>query len=370
MTSGISLKNQNVPALRWPAHLADIGLTADEKTLLEAKIHQMMLQWNTRHEKTFEKRGEDCPRHVYAFSNHMFVQLHSKDAWDCITGSMWLKKPIRKMDQLLFVQAWENLHQLNSQGEGVLPEVAINSSCAFSWKKACYFEKKTSTSFVSWLKDHSEPLPPRSLNGLWLAVKQLHSLEYIPSQVNYSIDKNHVLSASMVQQSFLFHGDISPLNIVCAMQQDKNHPLLMFTYPQTLGLVEQVWSTFGWESPETARFLALENPNPDISTFNVRYGRKRDVWAMGLLCASLLKGGLSYTDDEVLPPFAFIRNRLIKEGKTINSSALAGLTQDEVDAEIIPLIEQETDPENLVFWIKVKACLTVDPEKRPTMDQL
>lgn len=370
MTPEISLKNQNVPALRWPAHLADIGLTADEKTLLEAKIHQMLLQLNTRHEKAFEKRGEGCPRNVYAFSNHMFVQLHSKDAWDCITGSMWLKKSIRKMDQVLFVQSWEAFHRLSAQGVGALPQVAIDLFCIFRWKKACYFEEKTSTTFVNWLKDHPEPLPSRALNGLWLALKQLHSMEYVPSQVNFPIDKKHFLDCTMDKKSFLFHGDISPLNIVCAKQQDKNDPLLMFTYPKTLGLIEQVWSAFGWESPETARFLALENPNPDIPAFNLRYGRKKDTWAMGLLCASLIKGGLSFSDGAVLPPFAFIRNRLTNEGKKINSSTLAGLTQDEVDAEIIPLIEQETDSENLAFWINVKACLIVDPEKRPTMDQL
>jgi serine/threonine protein kinase len=199
------------------------------------------------------------------------------------------------------------------------------------------------------------------------AVRKIHETRYQPARF---CSPSRDITVSFSKEYFLFHGDISPNNIICEerinTKTGKSELGLMLTDLSDIGDLTSLRWTRGWASPETIQFVAQSNyQNLTRNAFLSKYGAKKDAWAMGLILGFLVRGDLVQASVP-LPNFRFIVNRLTLRDNSVDESGIAQITQEEVDSEIDPLITQSVPPEKLL-WQCIKMFLTVDPDKRPTM---
>lgn len=385
--------------LVWPESLDTIKITEAERDLLQAKIEEVSktLRPKTATSDPFVcalRDSSSCPRRLWISNDHCFVVLNSHggmpkfDAagfqqkkityvWDCVHGGFWLKKACLSTKQIECIKFLKYAPDLGKSSLG-LPSMVMDRVPEINKGKIRFFEKMATLPLPKWPEQFGLFFDFKCIIGLMDALRKIHSVRYQPPTF-YSL----VSSASSLfthgsydASHTLFHGDISPNNIICEKIEDKEsgrfYPRLMLTDFYGLGDVNDIVWTRGWASPESIQFAKTRTKYQDmsVSSFMTQYGAKKDTWAMGLLIGSIMISDPKF--KQMLPSFSFITNKLKFDPTgqfVVDETGLADITQEEIDAEIDAYIKISPQREVKLLWDCVKRYLTVDPDKRPTMAQ-
>lgn len=323
------------------------------------------------------KRSENCPRKILINHEHSFVILNNHGGmpsfdksgaqqqkiryiWDCRSGKFWLKKTFaseKQHDAICYLIYGPDKGE-SSLG---LPKMFMSENES----KFRYFEEMANFTLPKFLVQKERNLDISELVALMDALRKIHSVLYQPASF-FSIDKSY--SSNYNLSHVLFHGDISPNNIL----YEKSIGLMLTDF-HSLGDLNNLYWTRGWASPECIQFAMTGTKYQDMTTkeFLAKYGAKKDTWAMGLIIGSLYRGRLAPPRRNPLPFFSFIIDKLKfdKTGQTVvDESGIADITQEEIDSKLDEMIKNE--PEQLLKALLncVKRYLTVDPDNRPTMD--
>jgi len=390
ITAGVERSSNG---LIWPTNLGDIKISVDERTILEKKIvsskEKLFPRTASNEPMFYVPKSPLCPRRLDIGHDHAFVVLNRhggmpmfdktgaqqksiKFVWDCISGSFWLKKRGRRDkqdDALRYVRYGLAV----GRSESGFPRI-VNDSCSASSKgKSRYFEKKASHSLPEWLKEFGPNFDVGDIIGLIDALRKIHAARYEPAKFCSMFVKGSYSSFGTTHT--LFHGDISPNNIICEARKDektgKTFPRLMLTDLSNIGDLSKLMWTPGWASPECIQFAKTHTKYQEMCTsdFLGKYGAVKDAWAMGLILGSLLRGGFHPQYEDHLPRFSFITSKLTIDdsGRVVDERGLADITQEEIDRKIDVLIAEASSDGVKALWNCVKKYLTIDPEGRPTM---
>jgi hypothetical protein len=324
----------------------------------------------------------DLPKTLFLTSNVAIVSMGIRDSnasgaqqkslrvgYDVLSGDTYYKKRV-------FSHYEENLLKFitspsNDSKSGFSQPLVFTTGNG--GKK--YWEKKESTTLTDWLLKN-EILQIDNLLSIQNAIKTLHSLNFQPAMFTYNAETFSF--DDMIRTCF--HGDISPYNIVCGVNKRGHTTFKLIDYSG--GNINSLAWTPGWASPEFVAYAHKKGPYIDlpINKFNIKFGRQKDAWALGLIFGSILRrNGNEHLSKDGLPCFSFISSRLKRspEGKW-DDSAIAEITQPEIDEKIKGIkeeIEKTVSDENLkkillVHWTLINHWLTVNPEKRPTVNEV
>ncbi|MEC7838575.1 MAG: hypothetical protein VX777_00895 [Chlamydiota bacterium] len=379
----------------WPENLDTIKITEKERDLLQAKIEELRdnLLPESETSKPYRlcsRTPNSCPRRLHICHDHYFVVLNNhgkmpmfdstgaqqkkiKYVWDCKTGRFWLKKSLfssKQAECILYLKYAPNL----SKSFLGIPKLVTDSGSEDVKNKLRYFEEMAMFSLPILLKKRQVKLNFDYILGLMDSLRKIHAVKYTPSAF-------HSLSIPGQYSSFgaphpLFHGDISPNNVICEnvinKESGKAYSKLMLTDFYAIGDIKNIYWTKGWGSPECIQYAKTHTKYQTMNTskFMAKYGAKKDTWAMGLIIGSLIRGKMHPKYEQSLPCFSFITDKLKFDptGKyVIDESGLAGITQEEIDSKINALIEEEPSEPIKELWKTVKKYLTVNPDKRPTL---
>lgn len=377
--------------LIWPDNLDDIKITEEEKNVLQSKIESLLQQLpsNTSSKDLYgcRTRSSSCPRRILVNHVHYFVMLNNhggmpnfgesgaqqkkiKYIWDCYSGSFWLKKRYATYKQGESIKYIKYGLDIGKSSMG-FPEIVFDYGASNG--KPLYFEKMATMSLPKWIDTYGCKLNGIQIVGLLHALRKIHLVQYNPPSFSYA-DRLGYCNFDTIHT--LFHGDISPNNIICEKPMNPDtedmRPRLMLTDFFGIGDLNRIYWTKGWASPETIQFAVTRTKYQDLKNneFLAKYGAKKDTWAMGLLIGSLLRGGFLPQYKQRLPFFSFIANKLKYDSENqyvVDESGLADLTQEEIDSKIDALIENSENDFLKVFWGIVKKYLIIDPDKRPTL---
>lgn len=151
-----------------------------------------------------------------------------------------------------------------------------------------------------------------------------------------------------------YHGDIKPDNILYKQEADGTIQLFFADFGFTNR--RSIAGSPAWISPEHAvRWLKLETLDPQDRKVQ---GNELDVWAIGLVIASLLAGRNF--------PREFLK---CESEKDETLEALCKLTQADVDEQILRYQGLERDSGLKRNWDIVRGMLSVDPKERWAAEQ-
>jgi len=372
----------------WPEPLEQIKVSQEEKNKLEQIIKQIQIKLATmpRGKIVGSMRSSNCPRRLFVGEKFAFVVLNRhggmklfpkegkqqkqiKYVWDCYSRSFWLKKHVLSCKQINCIKYLINGPNVGDSALG-LPKLSEDSVSFKQKKKLRYFEKLAPCSLLEWLSKNRPNLKItfQTICGLMDAVRKIHMVRYHPC----AFEVFDASTRSALQFDFphtLFHGDISPNNIIC--EGGGKNVRFMLTDFYGIGHLKIAW-TPGWGSPETMQFLKTHSyKGLNEEQFCSKYGAKKDTWAMGMLIGSILQGGMHKFFNFYLPCFSFVRKRLDisfnRDTIRLLDSKLANISQKEVDNEIDSLMQKQGNEATKVLWGFVKKYLRVNPDERPTM---
>jgi len=372
--------------LKWPENLAAINITEAERDQLDQVIISLQKQIKPDTEtcslRIFHAKDLTSPRRLDVSNSEALVVLKGvqlfgktgaqqkkiKRVWDCVSGSFWLQKRIFSSQQPEFIKYLINGKDIGESNLG-FPKMALDSLATSFKAKLRYFEKEATASLPEWIEQFGPYFDLKHTVGLLDALRKIHSTQYQPAKYERIHEKS---SSYFAMPHKLFHGDISPNNVICEKTVDdtgKIYPRMMLTDFSSLGQTEHLYWTPGWESPETRQFSdKTKYQSMSIIDFQMTYGAKKDTWAMGLLLGSLIRGQLY---KQSLPYFSFILNKLKFDdsGNLTDSSGIANITQKEIDDKLDELISQSSQDLIQPLYRTVKAYLRVDPDERPTLTE-
>ncbi len=389
----------------WPKCLADIHLEEDEKETLDQKIRIFASRkeqnlWDLG-DKDFSlskapSMCESLPRRVVFSGDRIFVVLNNRGGmpnfyedgyrshkiqyvWECYSGALWLKKRLYTPVELAPLKALASSPAVGFSELG-LPGLAVDPTGKSMFdgrgkSKLRYFEKMAPCTLTQGLEKFGRTLHVKCLLGLIDAVRKIHLQKGEADGYSaYYIKIGHLRLSSNLSYT-LFHGNISPDNILCEEFIDETtgetYPRLILSGFSRLGNLHVLNARkWGWNSPEYIyQSVSKEYYKRHDSSFSADYGAKRDTWALGLLLAYFFLGRY---EDQCLPNFNFLASKLTfdESGKYIvDESRLAEITQKEIDLEIDRIIKGLPSEELKVVWGFIRGCLVVDPDLRPTIAQ-
>jgi len=387
------------PHLFWPTDLKEVGLTEQERSLLEQKIQSgcSALSQKTPERRVFDVffRSSEVPRECIVNDSRVFVFLGSsggkaetsdqkglyvtktRRVWECVQGKYWHEVVSHSPEQdvnkaLCCIRCIQEGPDMGLSQRG-LPE--LTTDLLFQRKAGLrYLEEAAELSLFDGVRGRDFSLHTDDIRALVDALRKIHDKKYSPATFFSSEGTGDGCGLEMAFDigHTLFHGNISPNAVVCQKAEknsSKNSRLrLMLTDFASLGDLKRLVWTAGFGSPETIQFVQETGFQEECTeTFLARYGAKKDTWAMGLLLGFLLLGKKPSRDEQILPCFSFITKKLVFDdlGNVTDEAGLANITQEEVDSEIDPLMEASL-PDRKELWRCVKEYLTVDPDKRPT----
>lgn len=148
-----------------------------------------------------------------------------------------------------------------------------------------------------------------------------------------------------------YHLDISPENLLYTRTSNGIDGVI--TDAGTVNDIPHIWSKQHWLSPEKAKQLKAERPAEENASFLAKHGQHDDLWNMGLVLTSLLRGNYSHI---------------------LTHRPAHTLTQREVDAEIArqkPFASSLTTKRNAkaAMWEIARRLLQIAPEQRLTASQ-
>lgn len=323
------------------------------------------------------------PRSIYATQNYFILALNGhnngptlrgggqesklKLAYDPVLGKYFVKKHIHSTAQMLII----NNFLFQSKGFGDQRGVAEIGYA----EKEIYFEAKYDQDLFQNSKSNLFNVNLSNLLDIQNALMQIHSLTFHPPRLSRLGEEGRLCSAFELGGP-CFHGDLSPQNILCSFSDGEKYPEYKLTDFGFSCRFDRIAWTPGWASPEYIAFADQDNPKykgMSNSNFNAKYGRKRDVWALGLLFGSLLRGGFHPdVKNSPIPNFSFIANKITFVGGRFVETKLAELTQKEIDDKISEFVAEldiakPVEKTQANFWKVINQWLTVDPDKRPNL---
>ena len=166
-----------------------------------------------------------------------------------------------------------------------------------------------------------------------------------------------------------FHGDISPNNVFFKRDSQGDLELKLADFGATNDL-NSLYHTVGFRPPEQHRGMTQS----DILEFNLKYGHKKDTWAMAMIIGSLLrKGRFDVHLQRAVPAFDFIKNKIKLDGNRPRDYDITTLTQKEVDDELNAIIaDLPNTPEGRnkrKLWDVIRLWLRVNPNERQDISQ-
>lgn len=376
--------------LVWPKHLDCIGITKKEQKEITQKVKALQKLLPSKTSDSFPtvqvERSNQFPRRLLLTHKHAFIVLNQHGGelsldksgsskkvsyvWDCEQGKLWSKESVFSSKQIHCIDYLSLGKNVGLSHLG-LPEMLPDYRSESDKIKNQFFEKKSGVTLSQFFNSH-ENYNLNSIIGLVDALKKIHQVTYTPPSFKYLNEKSGERSCYGLCH-VLFHGDISPKSIFCEiMGVSSNHKFVISNFYRLGSLDTMVW-TEGWASPECIQFLNNHEKYAELpqDAFLAKYGEKKDVWAMGLIVGSILKKRFNCVHGHDLPPFSFIISKLkiSKKGK-IDESKIAAITQKEIDKEMRRLIKKEPSKPLKKVWKFVWKCLTVDPEKRPSLSEI
>lgn len=223
-----------------------------------------------------------------------------------------------------------------------------------------------------------------------LLVEDLVSaLRFIHSQPKEVIFRNKYGDV-MVQQSSLFHGDISPRNVLVE-KEGKRWKAILSDF-DAAGSFPALSGTRGFRSPEYIKFDGSKKTTEEIVRFNLENGQPKDIWSMGLIILTLLCGNKATGPAERIPegyelsegpkiaamniPPLPCLSRCFSAGSIYSPDyQLTTLIQNELNEDLDGLCvvhknyHGENNPKTANLWELVKGMLKVDPRERITAQE-
>ncbi len=303
-------------------------------------------------------------------------QRKVKRAFDLLSGEELASKPFCSDLEKSFVITY----CLRNKTPGFLPCVALRGSTRF------YEQKCESISSV-----YGMPVEIR----MQLAQQLLFGLSFLHDQkATITLTKpieqglrSRSSNEAKYENVFMYHGDIKPQNILI-FQNEGVLQAGISDLGTIVSLPNMVHSCF-FQSPEKISFIKDMLPDHSIPQFalkflqrnqidktiehNLKFGRKNDLWSLGLVFATLLSGGLVFPQGglEMGIPDLYFFNEILKSRlatREFPDIGISILTQDMVDSSIGLLKNRSMSAvENVkldLFWDITRLLLSVDPQKR------
>jgi hypothetical protein len=377
--------NRIVPKCVWPPDLQTIGLTPEDKSLLEERVsavyHDLPLNSpgciHSQRERVLT--GVDAADSLIVADRYALIRLKNVKEknlfYDLFTGERVRKKRISSPAQHMVLDLIYLCTNPSFRGVSVIKHIhkmTYYETCYPNTLGALYYPA-VQMRLPNWLPN---------ILSLQEALRALHDHSYQPAHLCKEEDG---LRLAFDCPRPCYHGYIHPNNIGCEPDPDRPGDYLLRLCDWTRSVQDRVSFCAGWESPETVRFISSSSSTISFSNrraFNIKHGQARDVWSFALLVGSLLRGSFFYLQVlatgslltfQALPSFDFITKRMevTKEGE-INDEALWTLTQGEVDADLdnfLIALQKEPDytPAMKTCWECVKKWLRVNPDERPTL---
>lgn len=386
----------------WPKDSQTLGLSPQGIKRLDAALKALQNDHTPRSRSAYtalssgapfqsvhSKKNHRLARSVVFTPDHLFVSIPSKNGlpvppvhqgkkppkyvWDAKTGTLWQKARIitpiaqtllRSIHQSQWKDKWKAVPEIGAVMDQDGKSSVIQRSYPHNLQEAT---TRVQITQVSIGIEH--------LVFLQNALKAIHDRSCKPA----TLVKEHGRHLTKVFSGYhgpCFHGDINPQNVLCEPDADGNLRLFLTGLEQACP--DKVHWTPGWASPETIRFAnsTKEELCEAAAKFNRKYGQKRDLWALGLLLCTVLRGG-EHPDHrgKNLPHLNCILRHIVKKDGTIDESGLLNLTQAEINQEL-DVFERtlglDTHPKGEVFKViigMVRKWLRVDPDSRPCLSK-
>ncbi|MBS0634957.1 MAG: hypothetical protein JSR37_05810 [Verrucomicrobia bacterium] len=185
--------------------------------------------------------------------------------------------------------------------------------------------------------------------NLLSGLKQLHSLQMRDTERFVTLGA--------------FHFDISPNNIlVFWVPETGNWQAVIADFGLTCHLTTVI-GTVGYRSPENIWIeqYGLNRLESNVIEHNIRYGQKKDIWALGLVLATILVGRFSLKGGN-LAPLASIESAVSLT--PITDVAIGSLQQQDIDRDIAAFKDASKGAAYNGLWDIVALMLRVDPDER------
>lgn len=393
------------PEIRvWPKSLADIGITQTQKTQTEYTLAQVvpLLRKDSalvvrsivetyfasgilrKAKKTLLLRLSALSRHpelvkvfdepvrftcVYDASRVITnIVLHAKkivgkggervvkQSYDLTTGSCLARKKCMSTTEEWLVRY---IKEHNVQGLAQVFSIRKVDK-ALGAVKTQVLEKLYSGNLVSLFGTHMAIDQKHILfENLLLGLKNLHSI--VVPEVRFKVE-NSVYRFLNVRA---FHYDISPNNVFVIKPPETD------VWEAVIGDfgfacdITIAGGTLGYRPPE-AIIAEMQQPAACDRQQNMMlamdYGQKKDIWAMGLVLASLLAGHFSQKVGGIIPPLPALEACFLFSPTT--DARIAGLQQHSIDCDIAAF---KAVSDNLLYnklWDIVALMLRVNPDER------
>ena len=384
--------------LKWPQDLDEIKMSPEEVREISEQIKKIIDELQPKTSFTMPTamswRKDGFPRSVFVTYDSACVILNShggmrtmqggaqqgkiKHVWDALNGRWCVKKSAFNsfeydLSRMLMTSDMSLRHiedeKIRHSARKALPNI-IGIYTTPDKAKQRIIEERLSMDLNKYFVIRGKKKADVShVLDLQNALMVLHSMKY----------KGGTFEIGNVSTSFsyfgpVYHGDISPRNILC-FPSTVNPKCVSYRFTDfSGGCNENVIYTPGWGSPETLRYLKKRDyQHLSPIEFNQKFGQKKDVWSFALIVGTLLKYGfnLKYLG---LPPFSFIINKLDfdSQGRLEHNYRICDITQKEVDDELDLLIELAAAADRretllTTLWQLVKHWLRVDPNERPNL---
>lgn len=199
--------------------------------------------------------------------------------------------------------------------------------------------------------------------NLLMGLKNLHSI--VVPELRYQIE-------GVTRRFFnvqAFHFDISPNNIFVTKPPETD---IWEAVIGDFGLacdIGAIGGTLGYRPPETLHAESQQffiSDKQQIIRHNMHYGQKKDIWAMGLVLASLLAGHFSQKVGGIIPPLPALEACFLLSPTT--DACIGGLQQQSIDRDIAAFKAVSDNLLHNKLWDIVALMLRVNPDERKTAE--
>lgn len=176
-----------------------------------------------------------------------------------------------------------------------------------------------------------------------------------------------------------FHYDLKPDNILVRRNLQTGGFEAAITDFGHACNTDGVGGSNGYRSPERVqRYLTSSRTTHDNFVYQAQHGQSMDIWSMGLIFVGILIGRGSEKAGDHFPPLPCLEEGFLKDSKKeihFCDAFVAELTQDQIDRDLDQLkaaYPASTPEKQLMLdhlWKMVKQMLRVKPEERITAEE-
>ncbi|MDN3507382.1 MAG: hypothetical protein P0S94_00510 [Simkaniaceae bacterium] len=386
-------------SVEWPANLIEYNLTADEKNIIDThltkalnspRIHigkKMITYFDTSSEHygevvqaklpasvTFLSEPDGYTVNCFLLSKNVLAkggERTVKRAWDLTSGKAYVKKPLLdKLEKDIYIPMNESHfgYRLREvKGKTNNQKIQVLEPLAKGALDSILLDSNTTLSLEDRLK-----MPSSLLQQL----KSLHSLTITPENSNpYP----------------LFHQDISADNILLDRDENQQWSAQLTDFGAAGRISSAICKKFYLPPEYTTFFMQngiFNSTNMsdvtcnELEKFNRDHAQARDIWSMGLVIFTLLRGKmglLKYNTLDYAVPFVnslrYYWHDLFSNARTIRLPNQDDINQEicELTGELLALVDQNDITMRTKIYDLCDVLLNmlrVDPKERETAEHI